>query len=194
MRALNHQMTLAALGCITLITAGGARPEAAPGDACSAAVQAEAVDAERVCSDHLAGLRYDGAAGIPQQMALASTLNNRAMARMGTRDLEGAAADFEEALALRPDAWAIHLNHGNFLLMRAEPGAALEAYDRVAALAPRDSAARNAARKNSALAWRVLGNPAAAERALAESNADDSGGAALNPERQPRGEPAPPRP
>ncbi len=157
-------ITICLLGLATAAT--GSEP--AVEDACFIAVRAQAADAERICSDRLAGLRYDGTAELPQRVALAATLNNRAMARMAIGDLEGAATDIDEALSLRPDDWAIHLNRGNFELMRANPSAALEAYDRVAESAPAESPATLAARRNSALAWRALGNLAAAVRSLAQ--------------------------
>lgn len=188
----SHRLLLSALAVTMLLTTGSARSEAA--DACFAAVQAESADAERLCSDRLAGLRYDGATSTTQQQALASTLNNRAMARMAIGDLDGAATDFEEALALRPDAWAIHLNHGNFLLRRRDPGAALEAYGRVAELAPTDSEAVRAARTNSVLAWRALGNTAAAQQALMQAGSAAGTAPRLSSENPTPAVPAPQRP
>ena len=191
MNASEHRRAIAARlasSLVALLVAGTALGEPAPAsdqapavltptaavaaseneDVCFKAVRTAAADAERICSDRLAELRYDGAVSPTQRRALAGTLNNRAMARMSGGDLEGAGTDFEEAVSLQPDAWAIYLNRGNFELMRADPAAALEDYGRVARLAPAESDAARAARRNSALAWRALGDLAAAERSLAD--------------------------
>ena len=127
-------------------------------DACLAAVRDRAPEAERTCSDLIAGLRYDGAATGPGGEALAAALGNRALARMRGGDLEGAEADFSEALTLAPDAWAIHLNRATLALMNGDAAAALNYLGRVRQLASSEPAALAAADRNSILAWRMLGN------------------------------------
>ena len=146
----------------TLLTA----TEVAAEDACAAAALGGTAEAERVCSDRIAELRYVSASA-PDPRALAGALNNRALARMAGQDLEGAAADLGEALTLSPNTWSLYLNRGNLFLRQMDPGAALNDYGRVAELAPEQSDAALAALGNSALAWRALGNPAAAVRAVA---------------------------
>jgi tetratricopeptide (TPR) repeat protein len=147
-------------------------------DVCLAAVRSGAQEADRTCSDLIAGLRYDGTATGPDRQALAAALGNRALARMRSGELEGAAADFSEALELAPDAWAVHLNLATLALMNGDAAAALNYLGRVRQLAPTDRAALAAADRNSILAWRVLGNLEAA--------------AALSRGQQPLVAPAPP--
>lgn len=126
-------------------------------DACLAAVRERSAEAERSCSDLIAGLRYDGAA-VSGNPALAGALNNRALARMRAGDLEGAAGDLAEALELAPGAWAIHMNRARLALMNGDAAAALNELGRVRELVPADSAAAAAAERSSVLAWRLLGN------------------------------------
>jgi tetratricopeptide (TPR) repeat protein len=144
-------------------------------DACATAALGGAAEAERVCSDRIAELRYMGDTA-PDSRAMAGALNNRALARMAGRDLEGAAADLGEAMTLSPNAWALYLNRGNLFLRQRDPGAALNDYGRVAELAPEQSDAALAALRNSALAWRALGNLAAAERAIAGAGIQGTAG------------------
>jgi tetratricopeptide (TPR) repeat protein len=147
-------------------------------DACLAALRNGAQEAERTCSDLIAGLRYDGAVTGPDRQALAAALGNRALARMRSGALEDADADFSEALELAPDAWALHLNRATLALMNGDAGAALNYLGRVRQLVPADPAALAAADRNSILAWRMLGNLDAA--------------AALSRGQQPPVAPAPP--
>ena len=164
---------------LLLLAAAVAAPaaEQAPADdACLAAVRAGAIDADRTCSDLIAGLRYDGAA-VSNAPALAAALNNQALARMRTGDLEGAAADLTEALDLAPAAWALYLNRATLALMNGDAGAALNDLGRVKELTPAGSAAAAAADRNSVLAWRMLGNLDAAEVLLAQARAQEQGGA-----------------
>jgi tetratricopeptide (TPR) repeat protein len=143
------------------------QPEAieAPEDACLAAVQALAADADRTCSDQIARLRYD-AASTGNAPALAGALNNRAIARMQNGDLEGAAADLTEATALEPAAWAPYLNRANLALRTGDPAAALNDLGRLREMLPANSPAALAAARNAALAWRMLGNLNAAAAQL----------------------------
>jgi len=152
-----------------------AAPEPASGittdpDPCLSAVQEGATEAERHCSDQIAGLRYDGASG---RTALPGALNNRAIARMQTGDLEGAAADLTEALELAPDASALYLNRARLALMSGDASAALDDLAQAQALMPPGSAAAMAADRSAVLAWRMLGNLGAAEALLAESLAQE---------------------
>ena len=127
-------------------------------DACLAAVRDRVADADRRCSDLIAGLRYDGASTGAGSRALAAALGNRALARMRSGDLEGADADFSEAETLAPDAWAIHLNRATLALMQGDAALALNYLGRVRQLAPADSPALAAAERNSIIAWRMLGD------------------------------------
>ena len=147
-------------------------------DACLAAVRNRQPEADRTCSDLVAGLRYDGTATAAGRQALAAALGNRALARMRSGELEGAEADFSEALTLTPDAWALHLNRATLALANGDGAAALNYLGRVRQLVPADSAAVAAADRNSILAWRMLGNLDAA--------------AALSQGQQVRVVPAPP--
>ena len=131
-------------------------------DACLSAVRAETADADRTCSDQIARLRYDSAS-TANAPALASALNNRAMARMNSGDLEGAAADLNEAMSLLPEAWAPYLNRATLALMSGDPGAALNDLGQLREMVPADSPAARAASRNATLAWRMLGNLQAAE-------------------------------
>ena len=132
-------------------------------DACLAAIRTRQPEADRTCSDLVAGLRYEGTATASGRQALAAALGNRALARMRVGDLEGAEADLGEALALTPDAWAIHLNRATLALRNGDGAAALNHLGRVRQLVPADSAAVAAADRNSILAWRMLGNLEAAD-------------------------------
>ncbi len=157
----------AALLLLGAATATGAEPAIDPlqpaagpteADACLSAVRDRAADADRTCSDLIAGLRYDGAATGTGSSALAAALGNRALARMRSGDLEGALADFGEAEALAPDAWAIHLNRATLALRQGDAATALNYLARVRQLVPAGSAADVAAQRNSILAWRMLGD------------------------------------
>ena len=151
---------------LTLSIAAAAQAQAAATteaeDVCLMAVQAKAAEADRTCSDQIARLRYDSAS-TANAPALAAALNNRAMARMNGGDLEGAAADLAESLALQPDAWAPYLNRATLALMTGDPGAALDDLGQLRDMLPTDSLAARAAARNATLAWRMLGNPRAAE-------------------------------
>lgn len=152
-------------------------------DPCMMAVEAGAPEAERTCSDLIAGLRYDGVAG-GGAAALAGALNNRAMARMRTGDLEGAGADFTEALELLPDAWALYLNRATLALRRGDAGSALNDVGRVRELVPAGAPAARAADRSAALAWRMLGNLDAARMQLeqmAVSAAPEAGAVPVPP-------------
>lgn len=153
----------------TTARAATATDVAATPDPCLEAVKAGSADADRVCSDVIAGLRYEGSAGRANP-ALPGALNNRAMARMKAGDLEGASADLTEAFELAPDAWAIHLNRANLALLTGNPTTALDSLARVRELTPAESAATQAADRNSVLAWRMLGNLNAAETQLATAD------------------------
>lgn len=168
---LTAGLTIFAAGLLAGIPALAAEP-------CLHAAVSHSGEAERACSDLIAGLRYEGAAAgsDPQAaVALASAYNNRALARLDAGNLEGAAADLGEAITLTPSSWAIYLNRGNLQLTSGNPQAALADYERVLELAPDQAAAVS---RNSALAWRALGNPAAAEqlllRAARQNNAQDA--------------------
>ena len=124
------------------------------------------VAAERVCSDAIARLSYMAEPAEADRSALASAYNNRALARMRSGDLEGAAADLGEALVLKPDSWAIYLNRGNLQLARNEPQAALLDYDRAKQIAPQ---AGVATARNAVLAYRQLNDLASAEQSLRQS-------------------------
>ena len=167
----SHPGILAALliGALSVSTAAAAAP-AATEDPCLDALRSGSTDADRVCSDLIAGLRYEGSTG-RMNTALPAALNNRAMARMKAGDLEGAAADLTEALELAPGAWAIYLNRANLALLNGDPAAAQDDLARVWELAPAASAAIYAADRNSVLAWRMLGNLNAAEAQLAATRA-----------------------
>ncbi len=145
-------------------------------DPCLLAVRAGAADADRVCSDWIAGLRYEGSTG-RSNTALPGALNNRATARMQAGDLEGAAADLTEALEMAPTAWALYLNRANLSLMNGDAAAALNDLGRVRELVPDASAAalaaKRAADRNSVLAWRMLGNLDAARTQLATVQAQE---------------------
>ena len=138
-------------------------------DACLEAVEDRAADADRTCSDQIARLRYDSAS-TANAPALAAALNNRAMARMNSGDLEGAAADLAEALTLQPGAWAPYLNRATLALMTGDPGAALNDLGQLREMLPGDSPAARAAARNATLAWRMLGNLPAAERQFSSEN------------------------
>jgi len=138
---------------------------AAP-DLCLNAVQAGSAEADRICSDLIAGLRYEGSTG-GANTALPGALNNRAIARMRAGDLEGAAADLTEALGMAPQAWALYLNRARLSLMNGDPAATLDDLGRVTELAPANRAAVVAADRSSVLAWRMLGNLQAAHAQLA---------------------------
>lgn len=145
-------------------TAPAAAAPAAP-DSCLDALKAGSAEADRLCSDRIARLRYEGSTG-RTNTALPAALNNRAMARMKAGDLEGAAADLTEAFELAPGSWAIYLNRANLALMNGDPSAALENLARIRELAPAVPAAAYAADRSSVLAWRMLGNLDAAEAQL----------------------------
>ncbi|TNF88363.1 MAG: hypothetical protein EP301_05120, partial [Gammaproteobacteria bacterium] len=112
---------------------------AAAADPCLGALQAGATDAERVCSDQIAGLRYEGNIG-GASAALPGALNNRAMARMRAGDLEGAAADLTVASELAPGAWALYLTRARLALMNGDAASALNDLGRLRELAPNNSA------------------------------------------------------
>lgn len=187
-RTLLSGLTLSLAGLLSNLPALGAEP-------CLDAVLSHSSTAERACSDLVATLSYplshEGAAGAADAQALASAFNNRALARMQARlhgaDLEGAATDLGEAIALTPSSWAIYLNRGNLQLASGNARAALADYERVLELAPEMSAAVS---RNSVLAWRMLGNLPAAEQQLVQSARPVDPGS-----RTPRAPPAePPQP
>lgn len=160
---------------IFLLCSGSA---VANGQSCYDAALNDATDADRSCSDLIAELSYQTPVTVSDRQALASAFNNRALARMAADELEGAAADLGEAITLAPDNWAILLNRGNLHLTSGNPQAALADYERVLAAAPEQA---DAVRRNSILAWRSLGNLAAAERLLRSETARS-----VEPERPPR--------
>ena len=153
------------ISLMLLYASSTAFAQPAPGDgvedACLEAVRAQAAEADRTCSDQIARLRYDNAS-TTNAAALAGALNNRAMARMQSGDLEGAAADLGEAMALQPAAWAPYLNRANLALRTGDAAAALNDLGRLREMLPADSPAALAAARNAALAWRMLGNLSAA--------------------------------
>lgn len=155
---------------------------AAQADECRDAALTASPTAETFCSDAIARLSYQGAATAadadtsagPRQ-ALAAAFNNRAMARIASGNLSGAAEDLGEALSLAPDHWAIYLNRGNLHLAESQPQAALADYARARSLSP---AAGEAALKNSVLAYRALGDPGRATASLIEAESLSLRGAA----------------
>ena len=165
-------------------------------DPCLSALQAATAEAERLCSDQIAGLRYEGTAG-RATAALPGALNNRAMARMNAGDIEGAAADLSEALELAPDAWALYLNRARLALMNGDAAAALNDLGRARELAAPDSAVDTAANRTAVLAWRMLGNLGAAETLLGQTLAQERASVvgsrkSFSPARPTPLEPAPP--
>lgn len=145
---------------------------AAQADECRDAALTASPAAETLCSDAIARQSYQGAATATEadaagsRRALAAAFNNRAMARIVSGNLSGAAEDLGEALSLAPDHWAVYLNRGNLRLAENQPQAALSDYARARSLSP---AAAEAVLKNSVLAYRALGDPGRATASLMEA-------------------------
>lgn len=66
----------------------------------------------------------------------AATYVNRGIIRMRTRDLDGAIADYDEALRVQPGLAEAYVNKGVALLNRGSEDAAIKALDRALALGP----------------------------------------------------------
>lgn len=168
---------------ITSVCARGAEP-------CLDSVLSHSSNADRACSDLVAALSYQGAtdnADPEQAIALASAFNNRAMARMHSGDLEGAASDLAEAVSLTPSNWAVYLNRGNLHLANTNIQAALADYQRVLELSPDMARSLDL---NSVLAWRALGDVQAAEQQLLRTASRIDSAAEGSESREPAETPA----
>lgn len=158
---------------------------ASAGEGCREALLAGDPGAERACTDSI-DLLNAGPADPARQMRLAAAYGNRALSRLMAGDLEGAAADFDQAMQFAPEKRALHLNRGNLYLTAGDPEAALAEY-RIAAgltagntpgLRPRPTlpTVRQAALANSLLAYRTMGDPLRAERLLATMELQSAAG------------------
>ena len=139
--------------------------------------------AESACSDAIARLSSSAMLTETEQTALAAAYNNRAIARIRGTNYEGAEVDFQKAMTLAPISWSVILNRGNLYLAQGRFQDALNDYAEAELSAGRPLAA---ARTNSALAYRGLGDLNNAE--LSQQAADSL------PDSQPPPGPLPPVP
>ena len=176
---------------------------ASAGEGCREALLADDPGAERACSDAIDFLNA-GPADPARRMQLAAAYGNRALSRLGAGDLEGAAADFDQALQLAPEHPALHLNRGNLFLTAGDPEAALAEYRIAAGFTAGNQpgltlpTVRQAALANSLLAYRAMGDPQRAEQLLAamesQSAAEEAHPPGINPppSHPPATDPRPP--
>jgi len=147
----------------TAAVATVAVPSVADPDLCFADFADGLEAVERTCSDVIAGLINLTAPTPEERIALVSAYNNRAIARTRSGETDAAAEDFGQALTLAPNSWAIYLNRGNLMLAQNNPQAALLDYQKARDLQPE---AGSAVDRNSALAYRGLGDPLSAQQSL----------------------------
>ena len=133
-------------------------------DLCLDSLSTPGLDPERRCSDTVAELESLLTRTPSDTVALASAYNNRAVGRIRSGDLEGAAIDLGRAMTLEPSNWATYLNRGNLMLSQGQHQAALLDYQRAAGFpgAPQEVLSRNAS-----LAFRALGDLNSAQASLA---------------------------
>ncbi len=162
-----------------------------PARLCRDAVLAEAPEAERVCSHAIDGLVAGADPDPATRLALAGAYNNRAVARMAAGDLAGAAGDLQQATELAPENAAFLLNRGNLSLWSGDPQAAITGYAAAGAGSP---AIRRAMLRNLVLAYRALGDPLQAEKALLMRLAEPAPAVAVQPNAEPEPEPGLNRP
>ena len=161
-RLLLLSLATISLPATAAVTATATHSEVEP-DRCFADFADGLEAVERTCSDVIAGLVNLPDLTPEEHMALVSAYNNRAIARTRSGETDAAAEDFGQALTLAPDSWALYLNRGNLMLARNDPQAALLDYQRARDLHPE---AGSAVGRNSALAYRGLGDPLSAQQSL----------------------------
>jgi len=98
-----------------------------------------------------------------QSWELAAALNNRALGRSRTKDLEGAISDLTAAIDNLPQWAELYVNRGNLYLKAAAHAAALADYDRALQLS---GGRLDAVLFNRAFVQRALGQPKRAEEEL----------------------------
>lgn len=100
----------------------------------------------RACYDAAEAQRYQKTAmevcsqaldeEVLSQRDRAATLTNRGIIKMGLKDLSGAVADYEKALAVRKDLGEIYVNFGIALMYQQRDREALDALNKGLALNP----------------------------------------------------------
>ncbi len=98
-----------------------------------------------------------------QSWELAAALNNRALSRNRTRDVEGAIGDLTAAINVMPQWAELYVNRGNLYLKTAAHAAALADYEQAARLS---GGRLDAVLFNRAFLQRALGQPKRAEEEL----------------------------
>jgi len=132
----------------------------------SSTARSTPLTAARACSDVIATLVGLIAPSPADTTALLSAYNNRAIARLRSGDLEGAAEDLGSAVTLDPGRWSTYLNRGNLHLAQNQPEAALADYARAQQLAP---GPLPATLYNAVFAYRRMNDVDSAEQSLRAS-------------------------